>query len=88
MWSRFVEYKNHQIWVCVFPFCTEATKKNGGSLGHLKFNLCKWPKRKKLADRKCKFQHGKWRFDIWKWPNRKKKLNHHLVHLSLLMNGK
>ncbi|PWA99022.1 nucleobase-ascorbate transporter 7 [Artemisia annua] len=65
---------------------SEATRKNGGSLGHLKLDLCKWPKRKKVADTKCKFQHGKWEFDIWKWPNRKKRLTHQFDHLSLFMN--
>ncbi|GJS87093.1 hypothetical protein Tco_0769729 [Tanacetum coccineum] len=51
----------------------EEAKKNGDCLGRLKFDIWKWPKRKKVACTKCKIRHGKWKFDIWKWPKRKRK---------------
>ncbi|GJS63156.1 floral homeotic protein [Tanacetum coccineum] len=46
--------------------------KNGANLGHLKFDIWKWPKRKKIDDTNCKFTYGKRQFDVWKWPRRKK----------------
>ncbi|GJS97146.1 hypothetical protein Tco_0804114 [Tanacetum coccineum] len=51
----------------------EAAKMDEVSLGHLKFELWKWPKRKKIDGTKCKLKYGKWDFDIWKWPKKKKK---------------
>ncbi|GJX83444.1 hypothetical protein Tco_0332925 [Tanacetum coccineum] len=61
---------------------------NEGNLGHLKFDVWEWPKRKKPRYTNCKFKSSRWKFDTWKWPNRKKKLTHQLVHLILLMNDK
>lgn len=38
----------------------------------MKFDIWKWPKRKKTDDTNYKFKHGKIKFDIWKWLKRKK----------------
>lgn len=50
----------------------ENATKNEEGLCHLKFDIWKWPKRKKIDDTNYKFKHGKRKFDVWKWPKRKK----------------
>ncbi|GKA06527.1 mitochondrial translation elongation factor G [Tanacetum coccineum] len=47
--------------------------KNEVSLGYEKFDMWKWPTRKKIDGTLCKVKHRKREFDIWKWPKRKKK---------------
>ena len=34
--------------------------------GSKKSDIWKWPKRKKIDDMKCKFNHGKRNFDVWR----------------------
>nr|GEU57333.1 small GTPase superfamily, ARF/SAR type [Tanacetum cinerariifolium] len=41
--------------------------------GSEKFDIWKWPKRKKITGTKCNLKYEKWKFDIWKWPKRKRK---------------
>ncbi|GJZ88969.1 hypothetical protein Tco_0660751 [Tanacetum coccineum] len=49
----------------------ETAKMNEDSLGHLKFDIWKWPKRRRKGA-KCKVKNRGWKFDFWKWPKRKK----------------
>ncbi|GJW05265.1 hypothetical protein Tco_1564121 [Tanacetum coccineum] len=58
------------------------------SFDQLKFDIWKWPRRKKPCYTNCKWKSSRWKFDIWNWPNRKKKPTHQLVDLILLMNDK
>nr|GEY92493.1 hypothetical protein [Tanacetum cinerariifolium] len=38
---------------------------NKGTIGHLKFDIWKWPKRKKIDEMNCKFTYGKGKFDLY-----------------------
>nr|GEW00130.1 hypothetical protein [Tanacetum cinerariifolium] len=38
----------------------------------LKFDIWKWPKRKKRRYTNCKSKSRRWKFDIWRWPNKKR----------------
>nr|GEU87734.1 hypothetical protein [Tanacetum cinerariifolium] len=49
----------------------EKTKMNEDSLSHLKFDIWKWPKRRRKGA-KCKVKNKGWKFDFQKWPKRKK----------------
>ncbi|GKB49719.1 hypothetical protein Tco_0900472 [Tanacetum coccineum] len=44
---------------------------NGG-LGYVKFDMWKWPTRKKINGTQCRTKPMKWKFDMWRWPKRKK----------------
>nr|GEV95221.1 hypothetical protein [Tanacetum cinerariifolium] len=44
----------------------DVAKINEGSLGHLKFDVWKWPKKRRKGA-KCKVKKRGWKFDFWKW---------------------
>nr|GEU46128.1 aspartate--tRNA ligase 2, cytoplasmic-like [Tanacetum cinerariifolium] len=43
-----------------------------GGLGYVKFDMWKWPTRKKINGTQCIIKPMKWKFDMWRWPKRKK----------------